>query len=391
MISNRVLQLLAISAGLMWAGAASGAEFIPLPQLPDSTQAGDAFAVSGDGSTVVGSSHDGSVFQAVRWTLGPVLTVQPLGVADFSFARGVSADGNVVAGYRAFPGGQDPFRWTPTTGAVLLGHLPGGTPIAAAYGVSADGSVVVGGSVSANGSEAFRWTSAEGMIALGDLPGGEVASIANATSSDGRVVVGYGVSSSGTEAFRWSPESGMVGLGDLPESGFFSDAYDVSADGSVIVGRSAGGAFPFSWRAFRWTAETGMVALPDVPGIGPTDRAEGISGDGNVIVGTADDLVRGHAMVWDIVHGSRELAGLLTSQGAELTGWRLQVARSASHDGLTVAGLGINPEGLQQPWVARLDAGTFVPEPTSILLAGVAVLLLFLFARCRFQLLGGLR
>ena len=57
------------SGGVM-RGVVDGAWFMPLPQLPGSTQAGDAFAVSADGSTVVGTSHDGLAFQAVRWTSG---------------------------------------------------------------------------------------------------------------------------------------------------------------------------------------------------------------------------------------------------------------------------------------------------------------------------------
>jgi hypothetical protein len=48
----------------------------------------------------------------------------------------------------------------------------------------------------------------------------------------------------------------------------------------------------------------------------------------------------------------------------------LKVARGASFDGLTLAGLGITPEGKQQPWVARFDSGTFVPEPASMILVG---------------------
>jgi hypothetical protein len=67
MMCNRVWQVLAISAGLVWAGAVFGAEFIPLPHLPGFTQGGDAFGVSADGNTVVGTSHDGIAFHAVKW------------------------------------------------------------------------------------------------------------------------------------------------------------------------------------------------------------------------------------------------------------------------------------------------------------------------------------
>jgi hypothetical protein len=50
-----------VTAGVILAATGSfGAEFIPLPQFPNWSQPGDAFAVSADGSTVVGTSDDGS-------------------------------------------------------------------------------------------------------------------------------------------------------------------------------------------------------------------------------------------------------------------------------------------------------------------------------------------
>ena len=70
----------------------------------------------------------------------------------------------------------------------------------------------------------------------------------------------------------------------------------------------------------------------------------------------------------------------MASEGADLSGWQLQVARAASYDGLTIAGLGINPEFKQQPWVARLDPGTFVPEPSSEVLGVIALLIVTFLA-----------
>jgi probable HAF family extracellular repeat protein len=228
------------------------------------------------------------------------------------------------------------------------------------------------------------------MMGLGDLSGGILGSEATGISHDGSVIAGSGVSSNGIEAFRWTLEGGMVGLGDLPGGGFFSEAYDVSADGSVIVGESVANSGLFPRRGFRWSADDGMTVLPDVPGVGPTFSAESVSADGKVIVGSAYSGNSVAAFAWDPFHGSRGIAELLTSQGVELNGFDLRTARGVSADGLTIAGLGVPADRATfQPWVARLDAGTFVPEPGALGLGAIsAALLCLLFRRwteCRVQ------
>jgi hypothetical protein len=60
----------------------------------------------------------------------------------------------------------------------------------------------------------------------------------------------------------------------------------------------------------------------------------------------------------------------LIADGADnLTGWILQSAEAVSADGLTIAGIGFDPEGNQQAWVAS------IPDPSSvwIVLTGLAV------------------
>jgi probable HAF family extracellular repeat protein len=383
MTYNKLLQPIALSATIVCsATTAFGASFMPLPQLPGSTQAGAPFGVSHDGNVIVGTSHDGTAFQAVRWTTP--MQIVTLGANANSFARGVSANGSIITGWQPVPGGQEAFRWTEGIGLQGLGDLPGGELLSNANDISGDGSVVVGVSSSASGFEAFRWSAATGMIGLGTRMLGDFGSYAHAVSADGSVVVGQdrvGPTSDGTfEAFRWTPTTGMSGLGDLPGGDFHSVANDVSADGSVVVGESnAGGS-----RAFRWTATTGMVPLPDVPGLGPTVRAAAVSGDGNVIVGSAGDSLTTGVFVWDALHGSRNLAALLTGQGADAHGWILGGASATSYDGLVIVGVGIDESGMPQSWRAQLDEGTFIPEPSSsALCAAACAALLCLWATYR--------
>ncbi|MCZ6698278.1 MAG: PEP-CTERM sorting domain-containing protein, partial [Planctomycetota bacterium] len=132
------------------------------------------------------------------------------GASFDSMAFAVSADGSTVVGRGLVPAGFEAFRWTQAGGMVGLGDLPGGSFRSDAFGVSADGSVVVGASPSAfSVPEAFRWTQAGGMVALGDLPGGSFQSTANGVSADGSIVVGESHSTGNTrEAFAWTAAGG---------------------------------------------------------------------------------------------------------------------------------------------------------------------------------------
>src|SRR5262249_18011671 len=131
---------------------------------------------------------------------------------------------------------------------------------------------------------------------------------------------GYGESAAGREASRWTADGGMVGLGRLPGGSSGNTAHGVSADGSVVVGDSGS-------TAFRWDATFGML-----------------SG-----------------------------RGILITQGLDPTGWRLDQATGISADGRTIVGVGLNPAGQQEAWIARIEAVT-VPEPSSLTLFGIGAL-----------------
>jgi probable HAF family extracellular repeat protein len=373
MMRNRVWRVLAVGTVFFCGAMASGAEFIPLGKLRPTDELSDPLAVSADGTTVVGYSHTGALFEAVRWTFPS--GIETMGAGQPSLAYGVSSDGSVIVGGGLVGDHGDGFRWTAATGLERLGDLPGGAVGSSARDVSADGSVVVGSSNSDIGGEAFRWTAASGMVGLGTLPGGDFGNYANGVSADGSVVIGNArivpAPGFGDQAFRWTQATGMVPLGDLPGGQFYSEAFDVSADGSVVVGRSIV-AGPLGFRAFRWTEGTGMVQLPPLGSIN-FEGAEGVSGDGRVIVGAG-------AFVWDEFHGTRSLRQILMDQGVDLNGWQLHVARAASFDGLTIVGFGRGPGPVDEAWIARLDPGTFIPEPTSISLLAAALVALLCFA-----------
>jgi probable HAF family extracellular repeat protein len=216
-----------------------------------------ALGVSGDGSIIVGSSisNDNTDSEAFRWTqesgmvgLGflPVSSCVPLDSScpyypSRSRAQGISADGSVVVGESSMGSRYVPVLWTHQGEIRALDE--GGFHDGIANGVSANGSVIVG----MINYKAFRWTQSSGMVLLEDHANSDQWSRANGVSADGSIIVGSSNVVHGTsapsEAFLWTQERGMVSLKDtligagLDLSGWSLDsAWGVSADGFTIVG-----------------------------------------------------------------------------------------------------------------------------------------------------------
>lgn len=347
----------------------SAASFIGLGGLPGGAGSGTAWAVSGDGTTVVGESFSASGVEAFRWTSGSGM--QGLGDLPggefYSRAFAVSADGQVVVGDSysgADPLSREAFQWTGSGGMVTLGDFTGGFVNSGANGVSADGSVIVGSGARPSIIEGFIWTMSGGLVGLGDLPGGVFQSVAYAVSADGTTVVGESYTAAGSKAFRWTGVGGMIDLGDLPGGLVRSKALAVSSDGSVVVGSSVAGQF---FEAFRWNSGQGMVGLGSLEAVNGVSEAVAVSGDGKVVVGWSSLFAnfsgRG-AFIWDEQGGMRSLQTELKNvYGLNLTGWQLSGAVGISHDGRTIVGNGFNSgSGVTEPWLARIDP-VIIEEP----------------------------
>jgi probable HAF family extracellular repeat protein len=171
-----------------------------------------ATAVSGDGSVIVGWSGAVGSQMAFRWTAGTGMTAIPLAsTGRGALAAATSADGSVVVGemFRT-TSGVEAFRWSAPTGMATLGAFStgGSTMYSYAQGVSADGNMVIGYSTTPNGQEAFFWTPQGGMVNLLDAltaagadTTGWLLSYAYAVSADGRFIVGQGLHFGHTEAW----------------------------------------------------------------------------------------------------------------------------------------------------------------------------------------------
>jgi len=230
-----------------------------------------ARGVSANGGTIVGNGfgstsgvYEAFYFQSATLTsLSGAFVGAPFSTWSlvYSFANGVSADGNLVVGTVAdsdlssAPNYALGFIYKISTSTLTTVDAAANVPAFASAAlsltqltaISGDGAVAVGMAflnVSLSDAQAFKHTlaGAGSTTALGNLGGW---SIARAISHDGSVIVGQSQNSSGqSEAFVH--QSGvMTGLGFLG-TGDESDATGVSADGTVIVGYSritSGGAF----------------------------------------------------------------------------------------------------------------------------------------------------
>jgi|JI10StandDraft_1071094.scaffolds.fasta_scaffold34683_2 probable HAF family extracellular repeat protein len=330
---------------LAFAGSAHSATFTPLGDLPGGHFFSAAYAISADGTTVVGSSTtENQQVRAFRWTAAAGIT--PLAPLSRD-ARGVSGDGSFAVGQSASLAA----RWDTAGGELMLGDLPGGSTNSFAWAISGDGMTIVGSGTSAAGGEAFRWRNNEGMVGLGDLPGGGFSSTAFGISADGNTIVGSSSSTLGREAFIWQSSNGMQSLGDLAGGLTNSYARDVSADGSVVVGFGSNSTSQSV--AWIWDTAHGMRALPFVFGGAPSSSAWAVSDDGSIAIGSNN----GQAFIWDAQNGTQSLHALLFGLGVDVTGWFLTEATGVSADGRSIVGYGINPSGATEAFLA------YIPEP----------------------------
>jgi autotransporter-associated beta strand protein len=269
-----------------------------------------ARGISGNSAAIVGDAEDRTLngnanSQAFRWTSATgMIGLGFLPGDTISAAFAASGDGSVVVGSSGTLSHNQAFRWTASSGMIGLGFLPGGT-ISNAAGVSADGSVVVGNSSAAgtgNNIKPMLWTASQGMVGLGSLPGTNGLGGANAVSANGQVVIGTAnvtnpIDQNVVVPFRWTASTGMVGLGAF--AGHFNlNPLALNADGSVVVGTSNLSVVSNRQQneAFRWTASTGMQSIQAT--IAAYDKsyatwqmtsATGISADGTAILVAGQD------------------------------------------------------------------------------------------------------
>lgn len=340
--------------------------------------------------------------------------------ANSSTVTGISADGSTVIGTSSNVSVTAPFRWTASSGFQSFATPPGASASFTPNAVSGDGQFIIGTVevVGAPFDRAYRWSSRGGYQLLSSTLS-ETAHGA-AISRDGTIAAGSVSDGTGSNGlFTWTQAGGLSGKG----AGGVYDNYQItptsmSADGSVIIGHDHHFVIPdfqptiVTDTGFRYTAATGIVdfhysfdtrqggyplatngAGNAFVGIGPdgtpyawtfndltghslgafAGKASGISDDSRTIVGYSS--ASNSAQIW--LNGSvssTSLQNFLLDNGvSNLSGWTLQNAIGISADGRTIVGVGTDPSGHTEGWIAT------VPEPSTIALAASLTLAIAAF------------
>ena len=346
--------------------------FMGLGDLPGGAFFSWATDVSYDGSAVTGWSithtDDRGVYStdAFRWTRETGMV--GLGVVDAYNDIKISADGSTIVGNGGggHPERQVAFRWTQAPGPVPL-QFGGSSYPGVAWNVNGDGTTVVGSRQDVAGrNKALRWTQPGNV----DLLFTDISeTLARDISSDGSVILGQ----TGPRIFVWTESEAITFIeGTTNASGVQPT---ISSNGQVVVGSDIIGAGPNGLTAFRWTRDNGLQHLGPLPDGKRTRSATGVSADGSVVTGNSeldiDDLIAvpgtsigvgSEPFIWDETHGLRYLFDVLRDDyglAGALAGWSdFATVRGISGDGRTIVGLGVNPAGNGEAWIAHLGPPT---------------------------------
>jgi len=199
--------------------------------------------------------------------------------AHSSIAYAISADGTTVVGSCASVFGFQAFRWTHAGGMIGLGDIAGGTFRGEARAVSANGDVVVGvGNAMSSEETAFLWTNGSGLLNLKDyLVANGVTNLtdwtltsANGVSADGRTLVGNGINPAG-QGEGWIASlflpgdvntDGAINIFDInvvsSHWGETGPTGDVNFDGEVNI-------FDINLISSNWTVEGSSAATVPEP------------------------------------------------------------------------------------------------------------------------------
>ena len=323
---------------------------------------GLAFAVSDDGSTVVGSLNSGTAF---AWTKGGGLT--SIGGIE---AIDANSDGSAICGSVSTPSGESAGRllfgqaWEPFGG---LGASGCDSSLSSGYGISSDGMRCVGLGWDGCSANAFLWEDGVGMAALPAM--GTSSTRADTISGDGHVIGGWDQVNGGNRLAAVWREDAKTGewIEELLLAGIAGNTSGVgevngsNGDGSLLLGVSSG-TTTASKGAYVYRAASGVEVVGILDGsLSPTtggflDTTE----DGATIVGFQREGLGGsgrfRATVWTSEVGLMELKPYLNGLGAGIPeGFTLAAAMSISDDGRVICGWGYDGWIFaQEAWIAIL-------------------------------------
>ncbi|MBS0196118.1 MAG: hypothetical protein JSR77_05115 [Planctomycetes bacterium] len=359
-MSSRALSAVSPILILTASAAAQTASFAILGDLPGGNIHSEAFAVSGDGTTVVGYSLVGTnQGHAFKYVGNALIDIGDLaGGTVAGVALGVNRDGTVIGGQGNSANGNEACRWVNSNSPSSLGGtVPGGFFGAAVNAVNANGSVMVGTHEFALfDSRACKWVNGT-LTSLGAQANGTIFSAAYGVSADGTKIAGACDTSNGGHFACVLRGSTFTVLPDLATGANTGEANDVSDDGTVVVGWGNIEITPTLSlsHACRWVNSVPQD-LGDLPGGRSFSVATACSADGGTVVGYSDSAAAREAFIWTQGGGMRALREVLTERGVTgLNVFILREARGISDDGTVICGIGTSLDGYTLGWVANLN------------------------------------
>lgn len=318
-----------------------------------------ALGVSGDGTTVVGlrtSTTTAGLSRGFRWTSAQgFVLLDPIAGQFSSRAADTNFNGTLIVGTSTQP---------PTISLGVSWSAPGPAagfvplPVSSYIAGMSDSGVAIGDYLQGPATIGFRSNGSDFASLLG-VGGASVNTNAVGISPEGAVVVGRASTDSGFRAARWNAgNASAVLLPQIPGSAS-SFAIDTSANGLVTVGAtrmSANG--PNAATLFATFKARDLGTLPPLDATADW-QASAIRSDGEVIVGSGYQPLSDTAIVflWTRPMGLRNLQEYLANDlglASQLEGWTLRSVSDMNALGTVIVGSGINPQGREEAWMARI-------------------------------------
>lgn len=351
--------------------AGDAAVFAGIGDLPGGEQESRLRDVSADGRVFAGTSVGEQGEEALRFTRAEGLT--GLGAAPSS-ATAVSPDGSVIAGGASGgPGETGPgaLWYGDRPVEYLVGDQGGGAPVLPPmFELGTPRVVLNDGTVYGDCTQAGSGTYGSGCRQ--DGPG--VITILAGVSRlyDADQLGNYGGQILPTR-YGAPLRPATLNGGGLP---YPQDAYCItpgscdaalrafSQGAAIAVGTSLiypprpdpyGAPGELEETAWIYTAATGVTErLPDLPGGVQASGAYAISADGSIVGGFGTDAMGQRAVLW-IDREVFTIEELISEQGGSVPeGWELSEVNALSDDGRTIAGNGVNPDGVPEGFIVVL-------------------------------------
>jgi uncharacterized membrane protein len=327
------------AAAVLVAAAAPPTEtaFVPFG-VPDLIPQG----ITADGSKVVGAAYGGAPY--FTWTQSEGIV--RIGGGGYAGQPAISGDGSTIFGTTLDQNDiQQAAKWLGGTQWQPLGSVAGGVPcdtsLSSGYDVSYDGRLGVGLAYLPDQCKAHAasWDLGDGGPAtdLGSLVPTR-ATRANTISGDGHVIGGWQDMNGPRMGARWV--DGMETVLQTANGAPVGEVRHTNYDGTVMVGSY----YPIgSDDGWLWTQSQGFTALTSPSRVYSAVFPLATSDDGALIFGAVQSRSNGQtrAVFWRHDQPTY-LRDYLAARGLA-AGWDMRWITAASADGGTITGWGLNP------------------------------------------------